>query len=57
MVFLKKSFKVLIASLEANWGLIKKHLKEKEIINKNYLDSPLYKKHGCACKISFNITL
>ena len=35
MVFLKKSFKVLIASLEANRGSIKKQLKENEIINKN----------------------
>ena len=35
MFSLKKSFKVLIASLEANRGSIKKQLKEKEIINKN----------------------
>ena len=35
MVFLKKSFKVLIASLEANPGSIKKQLKENEIINEN----------------------
>ena len=36
MVFLKNSFKVLIASLEANRGsIIKKQLKENEIINKN----------------------
>ena len=35
MVFLKKSFKVLIASLEANRRSIKKQLKENEIINKN----------------------
>ena len=35
MVFLKKSFKVLIASLEANRGSIKKQLKENEIINEN----------------------
>ena len=36
MVFLKKkAFKVLIAILEANWGSIKKQLRENEIINKN----------------------
>ena len=35
MVFLKKSFKVLIACLEANRRSIKKQLKENEIINKN----------------------
>ena len=36
MVFLKKiNNKVLIASLEANRGSIKKQLKENEIINKN----------------------
>ena len=35
MIFLAKSFKVLIASLEANRGSIKKQLKENEIINKN----------------------
>ena len=35
MVFLKKLFKVLIASLEANRGSVKKQLKENGIIDKN----------------------